>query len=253
MSPTSPAQNTAAKPQYGIDAPGFIYGFFFAAAFLETAGWFVPAFTLGGYRIALVGPLLAVAGIVPLVLGTAMVAYGLVGKHRFRDHLLKQIAWRGDERVLDVGTGRGLLMIGAAKRLTTGKAVGIDIWRAEDLSGNLAENTRRNAALEGVSDRVELISADVRRMEFPDRSFDVVMSLLCLHNIEDANERAAACREIARVLKPGGTVLLADYVPTHGYAEILRESGLKVRGSKSHFLVALGLMWMVTATKPTIS
>jgi cyclopropane fatty-acyl-phospholipid synthase-like methyltransferase len=44
---------------------------------------------------------------------------------------------RGDETVLDVGYGRGLHLIGAAKRLTTGKAPGVDIWQAEDLSGNL--------------------------------------------------------------------------------------------------------------------
>jgi len=39
--------------------------------------------------------------------------------------------------VLDVGCGRGLLLIGAARRLTTGKAVGVDIWQAEDRVGNL--------------------------------------------------------------------------------------------------------------------
>ena len=42
------------------------------------------------------------------------------------------IPWRGNETVLDVGTGRGLLMIGAARRLTTGISVGIDIWSAKD-------------------------------------------------------------------------------------------------------------------------
>jgi cyclopropane fatty-acyl-phospholipid synthase-like methyltransferase len=60
-----------------------------------------------------------------------------VGKLWARDRLLDGLELRGDETVLDVGCGRGLLLIGAAKRLTTGKAPGVDIWQAEDLSGNL--------------------------------------------------------------------------------------------------------------------
>lgn len=64
-----------------------------------------------------------------------------VGKLRSRDRLLDGLALRGDETVLDVGCGRGLLLIGAAKRLTTGTAVGVDIWQTEDLSGNRPEAT----------------------------------------------------------------------------------------------------------------
>src|SRR5438552_9399431 len=48
----------------------------------------------------------------------------LHGKRLVRDWMLRRIPWRGDERVLDVGCGRGLMMIGAAERLTTGRAVG---------------------------------------------------------------------------------------------------------------------------------
>jgi cyclopropane fatty-acyl-phospholipid synthase-like methyltransferase len=51
--------------------------------------------------------------------------------------------------LLDVGTGRGLLMIGAARRLTSGKAVGIDIWNVEDLSGNALKRTEDNIRAEG--------------------------------------------------------------------------------------------------------
>ena len=72
----------------------------------------------------------------------------------------------------------------------------------------------------------------------------------CIHNIEDKTDQAQACREIARVLKPGGKVLLADYVPTHEYAKALREAGMQVAYSKAHILRALTLMWMLEATKP---
>ena len=55
-----------------------------------------------------------------------MLNYGMRGKFRHRERLLAKVNWRGDEQVLDVGTGRGLLLIGVAKRLTTGHATGIE-------------------------------------------------------------------------------------------------------------------------------
>ena len=68
--------------------------------------------------------------------------------------LLEQLKLRGDERLLDLGCGRGAVLLMAAQHLTTGRAVGVDLWRRVDQSGNSAEATRRNAAAEGVADRV---------------------------------------------------------------------------------------------------
>jgi len=150
-----------------------------------------------------------------------------VGKVRERDRLLDSLPWRGDEAVLDVGCGRGLLLIGAAKRLTTGKAVGVDIWQAEDLSGNRPEATQENARLEGVSDRVEVKDGDARRLPFADGTFDVVVTKEVLHNIYNAAERDTAVREIARVLRPGGRLFLGDVRHTGRYIQVLRECGLE--------------------------
>ena len=60
-----------------------------------------------------------------------------------------------NEQILDLGCGRGAVLLLAAQRLTTGKAVGVDLWRTADQSGNSAEATRRNAEAEGVADRVD--------------------------------------------------------------------------------------------------
>jgi ubiquinone/menaquinone biosynthesis C-methylase UbiE len=192
---------------------------------------------------ALLGIMLAVAGVVPLLLGLEMLEYGLGGKLRTRDALLDLIAWRGDEQVLDVGTGAGLLLIGAAKRLAHGgRAIGIDIWSAKDLSNNGDAATRANIAIEGVADRVEVRTEDATRLSLDDATFDVVVSLLCLHYIEPKPDQAKACREIARVLKPGGRVVIGDYVPTHGYAAALADAGLEVRRSSSALGVTGALM-----------
>src|SRR5262249_45970012 len=106
-----------------------------------------------------------------------------IGKVRDREKLLDRIPWSGAERVLDVGCGRGLLLIGAAKRLSAGGAVGIDLWQAEDLSGNRPEATLENAKIEGVADRVEVQTADMRKIPFPDATFDVILSCAAIHNL----------------------------------------------------------------------
>src|SRR5207244_7429705 len=119
-----------------------------------------------------------------------------VGKLRNRDRLLQKITWTGHERVLDVGCGRGLMLIGAAKHLTTGKATGIDIWQTEDLSGNRPQATLANARREGVAERIEVQTADMRQMPFADNAFDVVVSKAVIHNLYTVVARAQAMREI---------------------------------------------------------
>lgn len=72
-------------------------------------------------------------------------------------------------------------------------------------------------------------SEDAWMMSFPDAAFDVVLSNLCLHNIYERPGRAqVACREIARVLKPGAAVV-SDYKHAREYADELRRVGLEVR------------------------
>lgn len=125
--------------------------------------------------------------------------------------LLDEIGLRGNERLLDVGCGRGAVLMLAAKRLPAGRAVGLDLWSTTDQSGNSEQATLRNAELEGVRERIELHTGDMRNLPFPDESFDVVTSSLAIHNISEKTGREKALTEIWRVLKPGGTALLADF------------------------------------------
>jgi arsenite methyltransferase len=166
-----------------------------------------------------------------------------------RDFILNKIVWQGNENVLDIGAGTGLLMNGAAKFLTTGKSVGIDIWRAEDLTNNTIENTIKNAKLVNVLNKIEIKTEDARQLSFEDNSFDVVLSMFCIHNIDEKVEQEKACFEIARVLKQGGTALIGDYIPTHNYAHYFEKAGLKVKSSKNYITTAYTLMWMVEVTK----
>jgi len=147
------------------------------------------------------------------------------GKLRLREQLLDQVALRGDEKVLDVGCGRGLLAIGAAKRLKTGKVTGIDVWNPQELSGNSADAAKENAKAEGVADRVRFESGDARKLVYPEGNYDVVVSANALHTLADDRERGQALREMLRVLKPGGRLLVFDTAETGYYAQVLRENG----------------------------
>lgn len=97
--------------------------------------------------------------------------------------VLGQLNLRGDERILDLGCGRGAVLLLAAQHLTTGLAVGVDLWRRLDQSGNSLEATLRNALAEGVEDRVELHTADMMALPFADESFDLVVSNFAINNI----------------------------------------------------------------------
>ncbi len=178
------------------------------------------------------------------------------GKLAVWDELLAALPWRGDERVLDVGCGRGAVLLMAADRLSSGgKATGIDLWQAQDQSGNALATTERNAAAEGVLDRVELHTGDMRQLPFADASFDVVLSSLAIHNVPDAAGRAKAVAEIARVVKPGGRVLVADIRYAADYAGSLEQAGFSVSRRGLGLRFWYGGPWMATtlvsATRPS--
>lgn len=211
------------RADYGFDAPK------------------VPVFVgLGGLAAVIVAVVSGLQGwgVLPTVwFGLAAVANlagaGLFiyttrrGKHHAWAKILDSIAWRGDETILDLGCGRGAVLIATARRLPGGRAIGVDIWNSGDQSGNSIEVARRNAALEGVADRVQLETADIRDLPFADASFDAVLSSLALHNIHAAGDRRRALAQAVQVLRPGGRLLVADIMHLKEYRRELERLGLE--------------------------
>src|SRR5262249_46498739 len=148
----------------------------------------------------------------------------------------------------------GAVLLAAAKLLPRGRAVGVDLWRA-DQTGNSAETTRVNAGLENVADRVEVHTADVTDLPFDDSSVDVIVSSLVIHNIPTGAARAKAVSEAARVLRPGGRLAIADLAATCDHARQLCHLGFTdVRRRSLGWRMWWGVPWagthLVTATKP---
>jgi len=219
------------KVNYGIDSPAIVAILCFLGLALVLAGFRAglrahTAWRWFGYGF----------GAYFLLGAVGFLFYSKVGKLRLRDRLLGKIPWCGDERVLDVGCGRGLLTVGAAHRVPNGTVVGVDVWNPRAISGNRAESVRENAMIEGVGNRVEAKEGDARKLPFADGSFDVVVSNFVVHELQARADREQMMREISRVLKPAGHVALVDFIFTDECVEDLRKFGVEAERTRDGFL-----------------
>ncbi len=209
-------------PDYGLDAGLAVYAMFILG-FAGVIGGFVLAHWHARHAVDYA---IQIFGFCCLILASLMFASSRVGKFHARDRLLARLKLRGDEAVLDVGCGHGLLLIAAAKLLPRGHAVGIDLWSQLHQYDNSREATLRNAELEGVAQRVRVHDGDMRKLPFADRSFDATVAHFAIHNVRDAEGRREAIREIVRTLNPGGQVAISDLHGADLYADELRKSNM---------------------------
>ena len=231
------------KGSYGVDAPYL----------LPVLGALLAANIVQGIVSGSVGPFVGAA--ILLACGACGLYASRRGKFVVWSELLDELKLRGSERILDLGCGRGAVLLLAAERLTTGTAVGVDLWRRKDQSGNSPEATRRNAIAEGVANRVELHTADMTALPFEADSFDIVVSSIAIHNIKGPASREQAIDEAVRVLRAGGRLLIADLWGTRRYQSHLTKLGmLDVARRNLGWRMWWGGPWvatrLVTATKP---
>lgn len=231
------------KPRFGIDAPTLVLGFAIGGPLLFALG-------AGGLRVLPAGLAWAMVytGVVMAAEAILMTLSSLYGKRVLLRRMVGALALHGDEQALDVGCGRGMLLLETASRLPRGRATGLDLWSTRDQSGNAAEATAHNAELAGLRGRVQIDTGDMRRMPYPDASFDVVVSSLAIHNLPTETDREQAVREIARVLRPGGQLALLDFRHTAHYAQTLRKAGLDVQRSWPLFRM-FPWVWIVRGHK----
>ncbi len=231
------------RGRYGIDAPYLLA---------------LPAVALA-YNLAMG---IITAKLAPWI-GAALIAtLGGFGLHSSRRgkfvvwaRLIDELALVGDERVLDVGCGRGAVLMMAAGRLAHGRAVGVDLWRGQDQSGNAAQATAANAAAEGVASRVSLATGDMTALPFAPGTFDVVLSSLAIHNVKGKERRDRAIEQIAAAVAPGGRLVIADIRATRQYSDRLATLGMQsITRRNLGWRMWWGGPWMptkvITATRP---
>ena len=123
-------------------------------------------------------------------------------ERRFQKRLLEIAGLSAGDRVLDLGCGTGTLAISAAKRQPLAAIHGID---ADPSMIERARQKARTARAE-----VELTTGSATELPYADTSFELVLSSLLFHHLNHDSKEAAA-REVARVLVPGGRLLVADW------------------------------------------
>src|SRR5580658_9430730 len=142
----------APKPDYGLDFTSGHVGQPFSSRRMFSRGAWIIAFALAMFlinRTEYPGPAahiliaLGLIGLVFIAVGVVMVQSSRVARFEARDRILDALALKGEERVLDLGSGTGLMLIGVAKRLKPGRVV-----TGLDLSGE-AQIAKENAKLEG--------------------------------------------------------------------------------------------------------
>ncbi len=209
------------RADYGYDAPYALVSF----ALIGLACVVVALFFWWGGHARRPTIVLACYGAFFLANAGSFLYTTRAGKFAVWREILDRVGLRGNERVLDMGCGRGAVLTLVARRLNTGRITGIDLWSTRDQSGNARDVSLRNAELEGVRDRVVIETGDMRALPFADGTFDLVVSSLAIHNIHGNAGRGQAVSEAWRVLKAGGRIAIADIRATRHYARTLQNLG----------------------------
>lgn len=193
------------KPRYGYTAMKyFVYMSYIGAigSCITLVGMFTSPplsalLLIAGIPLALVGYWIA-ASYIPLYYSL----FKSAPQEKIWEKTFELLDLRGHEKILDVGCGMGRASISLAKRITTGKVVGIDIFKG--VSGASPESARKNAKIEGVAGKVEFKHGNILSTPFKNDTFDVINASSVLHEIHGLENQQKAMQEIYRILKPSG-------------------------------------------------
>jgi len=113
----------------------------------------------------------------------------------------------GVGRVIDLGAGSGRATIAVGLARPQVKLVALDDFSAQYIRDNGPATTIANARAAGIADRVEVLTADMRKIPAPDASFDGVVSTYAIDHLgRDGIEQTLG--EVKRILRPGGEFLM---------------------------------------------
>jgi SAM-dependent methyltransferase len=217
------------KTGYGIDDPRIIVELAVAGTLSVAVGLIISAYTASSNPLAaetglLVGP---GVGFLILVVVSALYWSSRLGKPREMAKIVYDIPWGGEEVVLDLGCGRGLATVLAARHLAEGYVAGVDTWSKARISGNDPHSVLANADGEGVGSRVSAVKGNSRWLPFADSAFDVVLSGVAIHHLVPRTQREGLFAELSRVLKDGGRVGILDAGNGMEYKALLEGAGLR--------------------------
>lgn len=210
------------RADYRLEAPKIVRTWFGIGAGSVILGVVIAlwAATLAHGRSIIVDDLLIGFGGWSFVVGCWIVWSSQNGTIQAANRLLQQLHLRGTETVLNVDCRHGLLLVGAAKQVPSGRAIGVELPDVE------ASAALDNARIEGVSRRVEVRTGTLHDLPVPPGSIDVVIVDFTLSPGMPRDDHYAALGAMVGVLKPGGTLALRVGGGTASYLAALRALGM---------------------------
>jgi demethylmenaquinone methyltransferase/2-methoxy-6-polyprenyl-1,4-benzoquinol methylase len=121
---------------------------------------------------------------------------------RWRTQAIRLLRDDQPQHVLDIATGTADLAIKAEELLHPREIVGVD------LSAEMLRFGREKLRKKGLSERITLQQADAEALPFPDGAFDAALVAFGVRNFENLE---AGLRDIARVLRPGGALVVLEF------------------------------------------
>lgn len=141
---------------------------------------------------------------------------------KIQELVIANIDWQGKGKVLDIGCGNAPLTIKLARKYPQAEIIGMDYWGKNwDYSMQVCT---ANAGIAGVEKQVIFRQGSASKLPFEDASFDLVVSNLVFHEVQDVKDKRVSIQEALRVLKPGGIFVFQDLfllTPYYGTPEAL--------------------------------
>ena len=190
-------------------------------------------------------------GIIMVLGGLIFIHTSIRGKSMIWDSIIADLTIPENSKVLDLGTGHGLVLLKFAQHLSEkGHATGIDLWLNKDQSNNSLKNTNDIIESKKLSRVADVQTANMLDLPFEENQFDFVVTSLALHNIKPASARKDALNEADRVLKSGGMLIIVDTGHNKNeYISVLQSNGYSIQKHKTYGIIG----WWTGPWMPTYS
>ena len=170
---------------------------------------FLPLGLLYRIIMALLFVIIFVSFLFPLYAYVMFSQKGGKLQEKFYNLIIQSLGNDVKGRVLDIGSGNGVLAVKLAQQYSEVEVTGMDYWGKDwEYSKRVCE---RNAQIAGVENRVHFQKGDAARLDFANNTFHGAISNLTFHEVKSVADKKLVLREALRVLQPGGPFAFIDY------------------------------------------
>lgn len=170
---------------------------------------FVPLGSLYHLIVSALFAIILVSFLFPLYAYRMFSQEGGRFQEKLYDLIIQGLGENVKGKILDIGSGNGVLAVKLAQRYNEVEVVGIDYWGKDwEYSKSVCE---KNAQVAKVENRVRFRKGDAAMLDFASETFEGAISNLTFHEVKSVADKKAVVQEALRVVKPGGTFAFIDY------------------------------------------